>query len=145
MKNLVIILIVIFLLTCLGFAQDSGEPNTVLIVKRALAYNESNSPAEADSIYALWNKNVVKKNKLINMQMRVQHFYGSNSMDFLTITEYNGSGLNIILDASKENVRIFKEWMPDKENRAALNALFNKYFEVGHSDEIYTLFTKVQN
>ena len=139
------ILVILLLIPTMSFAQDKDEPNTVLCVKRALDWKEGNTQSEADSIYALWDKNVTKENKYIKMQIRVNHYYGSNSGDFLTITEYNGSGLDIIDKAVKENTRLYKEWMKEKEDRKTFNALFSKYFKPGHSDEIYQSFTKVTN
>ena len=129
----------------MGFAQDKDKPNTVLCVTYAADWKEGASVAELDSIFALVDKNVVKKNKYIKMMMRVRHFYGANSDDFIFIIEYNGGGLDIIEKSSEEFNRLYKEWKKDAEDRKALNALFDKYFKGGHSDEIYTLFTKAVN
>ena len=140
------IIVIILLIPCLGFAQDDEEPNTVLCVKYAFnTDNEEGSVAEFDSIYALNDKYVTKKNKYIKMKIRVSHYYGSDSDDFLSITEYNGSGLDIIEKAIKENTRLYKEWKTDEKDRKAFNELFYKYFKAGHSDEIYALLSKVIN
>lgn len=144
-RVIVAVVVILLFIPCLGFAQDKDEPNTVLCVKNEINQNTEGTRAEADSIYALLDNNVTKKNKYIKMEIRVAHFYGSKSGDFLTITEFSGSGLAIIEKAIEEDTRLYEEWMKDAEDRKAFNALFTKYFKGGHSDEIYTVFTKVVN
>ena len=144
-RIIVTVLVILLFIPCLGFAQDKDKPNTVLCVTYEADWKEGASVAERDSIFALVDKNLIKKNKYIKMMMRVRHFYGANSDDFGFIIEYNGSGLDIIEKAVEEDTRLYKEWKNDKEDRKAFNALFSKYFIPGHSDEIYTLFTKVVN
>lgn len=145
MNKVTVIILILFVFTCFGLAQDKEEPNTVLIVTNAADFKEGASVTERDSIWSLWEENVVKKNKYIKMEMWLRHFYGSNSEDLIQIREFNGSGLDIILKAAEENTRLYREWMPNKEDRQALNKLYGKYFKPGHSDEIYTLSSKVIN
>jgi len=144
-RIIVTVLVILLFIPCLGFAQDKDKPNTVLCVTYEADWKEGASVTERDSIFALWDKNVPQKNKYIKMLMRVRHFYGANSDDFIFIVEYNGSGLDIIEKALEERTRLYKEWMKDAEDQKAFNALFGKYFKGGHSDEIYTVFTKVNN
>ena len=139
------IIVIMLLIPCLGIAQDKDEPNTVLCVTYVYDWGEGATISERDSIFALVDENVVKKNKFIKSLMRYQHFYGANSEDFIFLYEFNGSGLEIILKSSEEATRLAKEWKKDKEERDAFYALFDKYFKSGHSDEIYTLITKVSN
>ena len=144
-RIIVTVLVILLFIPCLGFAQDKDKPNTVLCVTYAADWKEGASVAERDSIFALVDKNLIKKNKYIKMMMRVRHFYGANSDDFIFIVEYNGSGLDIIEKEVEERTRLYKEWMKDAEDRRAFNELFSKYFKGGHADEIYTLLTKVDN
>ncbi len=138
-------LIIIFLIPCFAVAQDDDGYNTVLMVKQIFDYKEGNSVAEFDSINTIWNENIVKKNKYIVSQMLLTHYYGSNSAESIVITEYNGSGLDIIEKAGDETTRLFKEWKPESDDRKEFNGLFNKYFTNWHSDEILTMFSKVTN
>jgi len=144
-RVIVAVVVILLLIPSIGLAQDKDEPNTVLCVTNVRDYNEGNTLAELDSISTLWTDNVIKKNKYIIMQFVVTHYYGANSRDFVVITEYNGSGLAIIENAAKETNRIYKEWMKDAEDRKVFNALFTKYMKPYHSDEIYTLFSKITN
>ena len=77
--------------------------------------------------------------------MRVGHLYGSNSRDFIIITEYNGSGLEVLEKADEEGFKLFKKWKPEKEDRIEFNKAVNKYYKSTHSDEIYSLWSKVSN
>jgi len=138
-------LIIIFLIPFATYAQDDDGYNTVLMVKQIFNYNEGNTVAEFDSISTIWDENIVKNNKYIVSQMTLGHYYGSNSSEFIVITEYNGSGLDIIEKAGDETTRLYKEWMPESEDRKELNGLFSKYFTIWHSDEILTMFSKVTN
>ena len=145
-RVLLSVLVIILLIPCLGFAQDKDEPNTVIIVKYAMNWApEGGSIAEMDSLWALASKNIIKKNKYIKSQMVVAHYYGSNSEDMLIIREFNGSGLDIILKASKENTRLFKEWKSDEEDSKEWSKAVGKYYKGGHSDEIYVSMNKVNN
>ena len=138
-----VLLILIFIPSLI--AQDKEKPNIVVGVTYTHEHKEGVTVADLDSIWTLYNKNVTKKNKYIIMEFSVGHLYGSNSSDFLVITEYNGSDLNIIAKANEEDTRLYKEWKKDKEDRKTLNTLFNEHFKPKHSDEIYVLFNKVIN
>ena len=138
-----VLLILIFIPSLI--AQDKEKPNIVVGVTYTHEHKEGVTVADLDSIWTLWDKNVTKKNKYIIMQFCVSHLYGSNSSDFLVITEFNGGDLDIIAKANEEDFRLEKEWMKDKEDRKAFYALFTEHFKPKHSDEIYTLFTKVIN
>ncbi|MFC1536071.1 hypothetical protein ACFL4H_01735 [Candidatus Neomarinimicrobiota bacterium] len=144
-RVIISLLVIILLIPCLGFTQDKEKPNIVLAVTYIHEHKEGSTVADLDSIWALWDKNVTKKNKYISMQFCVGHLYGSNSSDFLVITEFNGGDLDIIAKANEEDTRLEKEWMKDKEDRKAFYTLFTEHFKPKHSDEIYTLFTKVIN
>ncbi len=136
------IIVIILLIPCLGFAQDDEKPNIVVGVTWTHEHKEGITVTNLDSIWALYNKNVTEKNKYITMEFCVSHAYGSNSSDFLVITEYNGSGLDIPAKAAEEDTRLYKEWKKDKEDRKAFNDLFSEHFKPKHSGEIYTVFSK---
>ena len=142
-KGIIILLLVILFVPIVGFAQDSDDRNIVTAVTMKSAFPEGGSVAEFDSLYAALDKNVVSKNKFVKSVMRVGHLYGASSGDFVVITEYNGSGLEVLDDAAEEGSKLFKKWKSEKEDRAEFNKAMNKYFKDTHSDEIYTLWSKV--
>ena len=142
-KGLTFLLVIILFIPFVGFAQDKDGPNLVTAITLTLDPNVDGSAAEYDSLTALFDKNVISKNKFIKSVMRVGHLYGANSGDFVIITEYNGSSLGVIEDADEEGFELFKKWMKDEDDRAEFNKARNKYFSPQHSDEIYTLISKV--
>lgn len=146
MRTIVTMIALLILITRFGFAQDTEEPNTVLVIKYAMNWApEGGSNAEFDSLMALSEENIIKKNKYIKSQMVVAHYYGSNSEDMLIIRELNGSGLDIILKAAEEQGRLFREWKPKKEDREAWGKTTGKYYKGEHSDEIYVSLSNVIN
>ena len=142
-KGITLFLVIILFVPFVGFAQDKDESNIVVAVTYQAAFPEDGSVAEFDSLYAALDKNVVSKNKFINSVVRVGHLYGSDSRDFLIITEYNGGGLGVLDEADEEGFKLFKKWKPEKEDRIAFNKALNKYYKSTHSDEIYSLWSKV--
>ena len=144
-KGIMILLVIILFIPFVGFAQDNDKPNIVTTVTLAFATDTGGNPAEFDSLNALFDKNVVSKNKFIKSVMRVGHYYGSKSGEYVVITEYNGGGLGIIEEAGDEGFELFKKWKKDADDRKMYNDAINKYFKPWHSDEIYTLNSKVSN
>jgi hypothetical protein len=144
-KGIMILLLIILFVPFVGFAQDNEKPNIVTTVTLTFDTDADGSPAEFDSLTAIFDKNVVSKNKFVKSVMRVFHYYGSSSGEYIIITEYNGSGLAIIEKAGEEGFELFKKWKKDEDDREAFNKARNKYFMPGHSDEIYTLISKVSN
>jgi hypothetical protein len=144
-KGITLLLVIILFVPFVGFAQDKDDPNIVTAVTLTFDTDADGSPAEFDSLYALFDENVLSKNKFIKSVMRVGHYYGSSSGEFVIITEYNDSGLGIIEKAGDETADLFKKWKKDEDDRAEFNKARNKYFKPRHSDEIYTLLSKVSN
>ena len=144
-KGITLLLVIILFVPIVGLAQDSDKPNIVTAVTLTFDPDADGSNAEFDSLTVLFDKNVVNKNKFIKSVMRIGHYYGSKSGEFLVITEYNGNGLGIIEEAGEEGNKLFKKWKKDKDDRAEFNKARNKYFKPWHSDEIYTLISKVSN
>ena len=142
-KGIMILLVIILFVPFVGFAQDTDKPNIVTTVTLAFATDTGGSPSEFDSLSTLWDDNVVSKNKFIKSVMRVGHYYGSKSGEYVIITEYNGGGLSIIEEAGKETTKLYKKWKKDEDDRDAFNDAQDKYFKPWHSDEIYTLNSKV--
>ncbi len=144
-KGIMALLLIILFVPFVGIAQDTDKPNIVTTVTLSFATDNGGSNAEFDSLNAIYDKNVVSKNKFIKSEMRIGHYYGSKSGEYIIITEYNGGGLGIIEEAGEEDGKLFNKWLKDKEDRDKYNDAINKYFKQWHSDEIYTLNSKVSN
>ncbi len=144
-KKITSLLVILLFVPFVGFAQDADEPNTVTAITLTFDPDVEGSNAEFDSLSTLFDENVLSKNKYIKSVMRVAHLYGAHSGEFVIITEYNGSGLGIIDKAADETTRLYKRWKKDEDDRAEFNKAQNKYFKPRHSDEIYSLLSKVNN
>jgi hypothetical protein len=96
---------------------------------------EDGSIAEFDSLNQLYTDKVIKKNEKIISQVNLRHFWGSDSRQFVIITEYKN--MDDMLAANEVNNKLLIEGWPDKEERNKYNKAGSKYFGY-HSDEIYT-------
>ena len=110
-----IILSIVFLMALLFvnntmFAQDDN--NIMVVTTWYVDAPEDGSEAEFDSLSALLNKNVVSKNSKIISRYLVRHFWGSDSRQVVTITEY--ANMDDIALAWKEGNKIFEELYPNK-------------------------------
>lgn len=120
------------------FAQDDN--NIMVVTTWYVDSPEDGSGAEFDSLSALLNKNVVLKNSKIISRYLVRHYWGSDSRQIVTMTEY--ASMSDIALAGKEGQKIFKEFYPDEKDRKAFWKTYNKYWNGHHSDEIYSVLEK---
>ena len=135
MRNVSIcfLLTVAFAISGMLYAQEEG-PHVYTVVTFELLSPEGGSSAEFDSLGAFWNENAIKKNEFIVGQKVMSHLWGSNSSDFVVITEYKNFA--DIEKAQSRNFELIEEAIPDKEERGKFNKAFLKYYG-NHSDEIY--------
>jgi hypothetical protein len=115
------------------YAQEE-EPHVFTVVTWETLNPEDGSNAEFDSLAAIWTENVVKKNEFIVNEIRMTHMWGSNSSDYVILTEHKN--FDDIVKAQSRNTELFREFMPDSEERAEYFKAVFKYFG-NHSDEIY--------
>ncbi len=115
------------------YAQEE-DPHVFTVVTIELLDPEDGSNAEFDSLGAFWYENAVKKNEFIVSEITMSHLWGSNSSDFVVVTEYKNFA--DIEKAFNRNFELIEEAIPDKEERAKYYKASSKYFG-NHSDEIY--------
>ena len=115
------------------FAQKE-EPHVITVVTIELLDPEDGSNAEFDSLNAIWVENAVKKNEFIVNSFAMSHLWGSNSSDFVVVTEYKNFA--DIEKAPSRNFELMREAIPDDEERAKYYKESSKYFG-NHSDEIF--------
>ncbi len=135
MKKVSIVLLLTVALTFSGmlYAQEE-EPHVYTLITLEILSPEDGSDAEFDSLQAFWVENAVKKNEFIISEIAMNHMWGSNSSDFVVITEYKNFA--DIEKAQSRNFELIEEAIPDKEERAKYYKASSKYFG-NHSDEIY--------
>ena len=115
------------------YAQEEA-PHVFTIVTWETLSPEDGSDAERDSLVAIWVENATKKNEFIVNEITMSHMWGSNSSDFLVITEHKNFA--DIEKAQNRNLELIEEAIPDNEKRAEFFKAFFSYFG-HHSDEIY--------
>ena len=130
--------IVFLLAVALGFsgmlyAQEEA-PHIFEVTTWEAVNPEGGSDAERDSLMAMWIENAINKNEFIVNQTIMTHLYGSNSSDYVVITEHKS--FSDMEKAQSRNIELFREFMPDDEARAEFFSAVFKYFG-SHSDEIY--------
>ena len=115
------------------YAQED-DPHVYTVVTFELLNPEDGSSAEFDSLANLWTENVTKKNEFIVSEIAMSHLWGSNSDDFVLITEHRNFA--DVEKASNRTSELLKEAWPDKKERQNYFRAYSKYFGT-HSDEIY--------
>ena len=123
------------------YAQEE-DPNVFVVVTWEILDPEDGTYAEFDSLAALWAENVTKNNEFIVSETTMSHMWGSNSSDFVVITEVKS--FVDVENASNRNFELIDEAWPDKEERQKYFDAYSKYFGK-HSDEIYQGRTSVRN
>jgi len=127
-------LLIFFLFAfCLAVAQDE-DPHVFTVTALQLLNPEGGTFAEFDSLNTIYMENVINKNEFILSQRSLQHLWGSNSQDYVYITEYARFG--DIEKGNDRNTELFREAWITTEERRAYNQAIGKYFGT-HSDEIY--------
>ena len=115
------------------YAQDE-DPHVYVVTTWESLNPEGGSNSEFDSLRTIWIENVVNNNEFMVNQTIMTHMYGNNSSDYVIITEYKS--FTDIEKASNRNTELFREFMPDDEERAEYFEAVFKYFG-NHADEIY--------
>lgn len=112
-------------------AQQS-ETNLVHITKLKSLRVENGSPRERDSLIAIYNENVIKKNKYILSHREYSHFFTGDSQDYLIVEEFKDFDSWKLSNEMMEELE--KAAWPDEEKREAFMNAMNKYFENWHGD-----------
>ena len=113
-------------------AQDSHY-YTVTTWKMTVPEDGSNK--ELNELFKEWHDKIVSKNDKIISEKVLRHANGSDSRDWVIITEY--ASWNDIDAANEIQNKLVKEAWETKEARQKYFKTFGKYGNM-HSDEIYT-------
>ena len=137
MKNTIhftLALVVCFtMLSSVSFAQeDEGHIYVVSTFKMVIP--EGGSRDERDNLL-MELQEAQKSNKKVLSSITLRHRWGNDSRDWVTITEYKN--MADIVEAQKINTKLNKKKWKDDEGVTAFFQKLGKYFEGGHSDEIY--------
>jgi len=122
----------LFFFLNISYAQE-GHYYTVTTWKMTVPEDGSNK--ELNELFKEWHDKIVSKNDKIVSEKVLRHASGSDSRDWVIITEY--ASWNDI-DAANEiqNKLIDKAWA-NKDDRRKFFRTFGKYSKM-HKDEIYS-------
>jgi len=138
MKILLILLFAIFV--CLSQTAVAQTGNVFVVQTFKTVIPEGGSAAERDSLYSEWYERMAKKNDKIVSRKDFRHYFGQDSRDWVVITEYRNLA---DFEASESvNSELAQKAWPDSKKRAEFFRKFLRYFEGGHSDEVYRQLTK---
>jgi len=102
---------------------------------------ENGTPSARDSLIAIYNDNVVKKNDKIISHREYAHFFTANSKDYLIIEEYKD--LASMEEAFTMSTELEKKAWPDATQRKAFFDAMEAYFEEWHGDALYHMNPKL--
>lgn len=123
-------------LTIVGFysaaVAQTENLNLVHITKLKTQMPEDGSFAERDSLTAIFNANVVKKNDLILSHREYAHYFTSDSQDYLIIEEFEDFGS--WEKAVEKNEELIEAAWPDEEKRKTFMDSMERYFKDWHGD-----------
>ena len=119
-----------------SIAQPGTENNTLVNVQSMKTkWPEKGTVKERDSLVAIYNTNVVKKNEFVLSHRELAHWFTPDNTDYLVIEEYkNYEAMEKAFDQYSELEK--KAW-PDEKVRKAFMDKMGAYFENWHGDALY--------
>ena len=137
MKNFIMYMmmaVIIILSTSTGlFAQ--ATTNLVNVTSLKTKWPEKGTASARDSLIAIYNDNVVKKNDKILSHREYAHYYTGNSQDYLIVEEYKD--MASMEEAATISNDLEKKAWPDAMKRKEFMDAMGAYFENWHGDGLY--------
>ncbi|MDA3893508.1 MAG: hypothetical protein PF517_17730 [Salinivirgaceae bacterium] len=131
---IIVLMLTFMLIGQSAFSQEKeSQPHYFVVVTWKAVMPDGGSFAERDSLMQLY-VDAIKSNEKVLSVKHMTHYYGDDSHDYLTISEY--ANWADIKDADKIDSELFKKRLPDKKERSEFWSALGKYFD-GHSDEIF--------
>ncbi len=118
------------------FAQPGTENYTLLNVQTLKTkWPDKGTLKERDSLVAIYNNNVVKKNEFVLSHRELAHWFTADNKDYLVIEEYKN--YETLEKAFALNDELEKKAWPDEKVRKAFMDKMGGYFENWHGDALY--------
>lgn len=124
------------------YAETSAQPGTenyvtVNVQMMKTKMPEKGSLKQRDSLVAIYNNNVVKKNEHILTHREYSHWFTSNNKDYMVIEEYKN--FEAMTKAFEMSTELEKKAWPDEKKRKEFMDAMNAYFEDWHGDALYRI------
>lgn len=128
----VIVTAILMAATTGTWAQASTLVNVTTLKTK---WPEKGSASARDSLIAIYNDNVVKKNDKILSHREYAHYFTGSSQDYLIIQEYKD--MASMEDAFEISTELEKKAWPDATQRKEFMDAMGSYFENWHGDGLY--------
>jgi hypothetical protein len=139
--SLVMILALMTFIPLAGNSQQANLGNIANVQQLKMKWPENGSMAARDSLLAIYNEMVVKKNEYVLSHREYRHLYTVSNKDYFVIEEYAD-----LASMQKANAMIAelekKAWPDDAKRKEFLDAL-DAYFEDWHGDALYSTNPKL--
>lgn len=138
--TLTLILVVMLIATTESLTQ-ANIGNVVNITTLRMKYVEGGSAIKRDSIIAIYNEKVTKKNEYVLSHREYRHLYTADNTDYFIMEEY--ADMASMEKAATRYEELEKLAWPDEAQRKAFMDGMNAYFEMWHGDAIYSTNTRL--
>ena len=127
---------------CFIAAQSSAQPGTENYLTVNVQMLKTKNPEKGtikqrDSLVAIYNNNVTKKNDKILTHREYSHWFTANNHDYMVIEEYKDFAS--MEEAFKLTDELEKKAWPDEKKRKEFMDAMNAYFEDWHGDALYRI------
>jgi len=129
--KMVVVLVTLFFLVGNIIGQDEAHYYTITTWKMTIPEDGNNK--ELNELLKEWHDKIIVKNDKILSEKVLRHSSGSDSRDWVIITEY--ASWNDIDAANEAQGKLIDEGWPNKDDRQKYFKTFGKY-GVKHTDEI---------
>ena len=134
LNKLALVAIILGLMPVAASAQMENQ-NVVNLQRLKTKWPEKGSAQIRDSLIAIYNDNVIKKNDKILSHREYSHFFTSDNKDYIIMEEYKN--MATMEEAWKMNTELEKKAWPDEKKRKDLMDAMGAYFEDWHGDAIF--------
>ena len=134
--SILTILLLMCLITAPSFAQPGTENlNMVNVQMLKTKWPEKGTMIERDSLIAIYNEKVIRKNEHILSHREFSHWFTASNKDYMVIQEFKS--FDSMQKANELNVELEKKAWPDEKQRKAFFDAMDSYFEDWHGDALY--------
>lgn len=138
--KLIVAAVMVSLMPNAASAQNENL-NTVNVQRLKTKWPEKGSMQTRDSLIAIYNDNVVKKNDKILSHREYSHWFTSDSKDYMIVEEYKN--FDTMEEAFKMSTELEKKAWPDEKKRKEFMDSMNAYFEDWHGDSVFRINPKL--
>jgi hypothetical protein len=118
------------------FAQP-GTENLIAVNVQMLKtkWPEGGTLKARDSLIAIYNERVTKKNEYILSHKEYSHWFTANNRDYMVIEEYKN--FEAMTKSFELNIELENKAWPDEKKRKEFLDAIGAYFEDWHGDALY--------